>query len=99
MQVGNGAEDFEAAKQLLQDWVQFQLAWAFVDPSTQTSPGTQVVVQAKPIPLLPLWVACPLRIMCALCQAARWPWRHAMLHVANCLSASPRHICLSARSD
>jgi Domain of unknown function (DUF1990) len=41
----------------------FQLGWALVNAASGTQPDTTVVAQAKPIPLLPLWVACPLRIV------------------------------------
>jgi hypothetical protein len=66
LQVGHGAASFEAAKACLSNWAHFQLGWAIVHASTGTSPGSPVVVEAKPIPLAPLWVACPLRVVYAL---------------------------------
>lgn len=62
VQIGNGAEDYEAAKRLLQRWAQFQLGWALVDAATGTTCGWPVVVQAQPVPWVPIWVACPLQI-------------------------------------
>jgi uncharacterized protein (UPF0548 family) len=63
-QIGHGKKTYEQAKDAIQRWHQFQLGWANVDSSTPVSEGAFVCVEAQPIPVLPIWTACPLKIMC-----------------------------------
>ena len=62
VQVGSGIEDYEAALKFLAAWAHVQLGWVHVDSDTSTARGSPVFLQAKPVPLLPLWVGCPLRV-------------------------------------
>jgi len=64
-QVGHGKEAFERAKDAVSNWDHFQLDWAQVDPGTPVKTETQVCVESKPLPFLPIWTACPLRIVYA----------------------------------
>lgn len=67
VQIGHGRRTFEQAKQELQKWGQFQLDWANVDSNTSLKKGSFVCVEAQPIPMLPVWTAVPLKMMCVLC--------------------------------
>jgi uncharacterized protein (UPF0548 family) len=70
VQIGHGRKTFEKAKDELQKWGQFQLDWANVDSETSLQEGSFVCVQAQPVPILPVWTAVPLKMMCALLTPA-----------------------------
>eukprot|EP00892_Ulva_mutabilis_P009423 jgi/Ulvmu1/6853/UM031_0058.1 len=63
VQVGYGKEAFDKAKDAVSKWDHFQLDWARVDPETPVKSDTQVCVESQPVPFLPIWTACPLRIV------------------------------------
>jgi hypothetical protein len=69
VQIGHGRKTFEQAKDELQRWEQFQLDWANVDSNTPLEKDSFVCVQAKPVPILPVWTAVPLKMMCVLIRA------------------------------
>lgn len=63
VQVGHGKETFQRAKDAVSRWDHFQLGWARVDPDTPIEEDTAVCVESKPVPFLPIWTACPLRVV------------------------------------
>lgn len=60
VQVGYGRKTYEATKELLSSWGQFQLPWAQVDPATPIKAGTPVCVSAN---VFGVWTAVPLKIV------------------------------------
>lgn len=90
MQVGHGKEAFERAKEALSRWEHFQLGWAIVDPDTPVKEDTRVCVESKPVPFLPIWTACPLRIVYApvhsrsLMYAGAYHLYHAACALRGC---------------
>lgn len=59
-QVGYGKKAYEATKNLLASWGQFQLPWAQVDSATPIKPGSNVCVTAN---VFGLWTAVPLQVV------------------------------------
>lgn len=85
MQVGHGKAAFERAKDALSRWEHFQLGWALVDPDTPVKEDTRVCVESKPVPFLPIWTACPLRIVYAPLRC------HSLVSRCDfCASRTPR---------
>ncbi|WIA30553.1 hypothetical protein OEZ86_000636 [Tetradesmus obliquus] len=67
IKVGYGRKTYEATKDMLCSWGQFQLPWAQVDPATPIKPGSNVCVTAN---VFGLWTAVPLQIVYK--QEGRW---------------------------
>ncbi|KAF6249420.1 hypothetical protein COO60DRAFT_970618 [Scenedesmus sp. NREL 46B-D3] len=67
IKVGYGKKAYEATKNLLASWGQFQLPWAQVDSATPIKPGSNVCVTAN---VFGLWTAVPLQVVYK--QEGRW---------------------------
>jgi uncharacterized protein (UPF0548 family) len=59
-QIGYGRKTYDATKDLLGSWGQFQLPWAQVRPDTPIKAGAPVCVAAN---VLGLWTAVPLQLL------------------------------------
>ena len=58
--MGKGRADYQRAKQLVSNWEQFQLGWAFVDPETPVKPGEGVCMS---INTFGVWTINPLEVL------------------------------------
>ncbi|KAF8068437.1 hypothetical protein HT031_002126 [Scenedesmus sp. PABB004] len=60
LRVGYGRQTYEATRDLVAGWGQFQLPWARVDAATPIAPGAPVCVAAN---VFGVWTAVPLQIV------------------------------------
>lgn len=86
-QVGYGRKTYNATKDLVGSWGQFQLPWAQVAPDTPLVPGGPVCVAAN---VFGLWTAVPLQLLWVVARVCRpRPVLRTCITVAIRLAALP----------